>query len=69
MKEVRRYRLAPQHGVLVLPPGRLADGSGRRALTKEDPEALLYYDEFTRAEVAVGDLIEVPEPAKKENAR
>jgi hypothetical protein len=48
--------------ILVLPEGVLRDGTGRRALTKFEPDATLAYDEFTRAEIRAGDLEERSEP-------
>jgi hypothetical protein len=48
--------------VLVLPGGVLQDGTNRRALTKLEPEAVLAYDEFTRAEIRSGDLKKLSEP-------
>lgn len=62
---VIKVRLAVVPGVrevLVLPPGVLQDGTSRRALTKFEPEAVLAYDEFTRAEMRAGDLQKLSDP-------
>lgn len=53
--------------VLVLPSGVLQDGTNRRALGRQpdgklEPEAVLAYDEFTRAEIRSGDLKKLSEP-------
>ena len=62
---VIKVKLAVVDGVrevLVLPAGTLKDGTGRRALTKFEPEGVLAYDEFTRAEIRSGDLVQLSEP-------